>query len=99
MAELDALVGAQPLRESLWRLLIIALYRADRPADALTAYQRVKRHLADELGLDPGPDLASLEQQVLRHDPALRERPAGPVSVGPPRSMGGSLGWKLSTTM
>lgn len=48
-----------PFQESLWLLLITALYRAGRQADALAGYQRVRNQLADELGLDPGPQLFS----------------------------------------
>ena len=75
IGELEAAVAGDPFREGLWELLITALYRAGRQADALAAYQRVRATLADELGLDPGPQLRRLEQQVLTHDPALR----GPV--------------------
>ena len=67
-----------PFQEGLWELLIAALYRAGRQADALAAYQRVRSQLADELGLDPGPQLQQLEQQILVHD----------ASLGAPRSRG-----------
>jgi len=69
--ELETLVTAAPLRERGWLLLITALYRAGRQADALAAYRRVRDLLGDELGLEPGPDLQRLEQQVLAQDPAL----------------------------
>lgn len=64
-------VAVQPLRERLWTLLIVALYREGRQADALRAYQRVRSSLADELGIDPSPELQTLEHQVLAQDSAL----------------------------
>jgi len=69
--ELEALVGEHPLRERLWGQLILALYRAGRQGDALGAYQRARAVLADELGVDPGPELRKLEAAVLGQDPAL----------------------------
>ena len=59
IGELEALVVSYPLRERLWELLVTALYRAGRQADALATYQRVRTQLADELGLDPGPTSAA----------------------------------------
>ncbi len=77
IAELEAAVATAPYQERLWELLITALYRAGRQADALAAYQRVRVRLADDLGLDPGPRLRELERQVLEQDPLLRAAPAG----------------------
>jgi DNA-binding SARP family transcriptional activator len=71
VAELDTLVELHPLRERLWEHLMRALYRSGRQADALAAYQRARRLLADELGIDPSPKLQLLEEQILRQDPAL----------------------------
>jgi predicted ATPase/DNA-binding SARP family transcriptional activator len=81
IGELEAAVATYPYQEGLWELLITALYRGGRQADALAAYQRVRTRLADELGLDPGPQLKELERQILTQDPALavadRAAPAG----------------------
>jgi predicted ATPase/DNA-binding SARP family transcriptional activator len=66
--ELEGLVGEHPLRERLWRLLMLALYWGGRQADALAAYQRARAVLAGELGLEPGPELRELERAVLRHE-------------------------------
>jgi predicted ATPase/DNA-binding SARP family transcriptional activator len=82
VAELGSLVEEQPLREGLWAALITALYRAGRQADALAAYSRVRRLLADELGVDPGSRLQSLEQQVLQHSPDLES--SGPQTMASP---------------
>jgi peptide/nickel transport system substrate-binding protein len=74
--ELEALVTEHPLRERLRGLLMIALYRAGRQAEALNAYRDGRRELLDELGLEPAPELQDLERAILTHDPALRpERP------------------------
>lgn len=73
--ELQELVAEHPLREGLWGLLITALYRAGRQADALAAYRSVREQLVEELGLEPGRDLQHLEQQVLAQDPALDAPP------------------------
>jgi len=71
IGDLEAAVLAFPYHEALWQLLITALYRAGRQADALAAHQRVRAVLVDELGLEPGPGLRQLEQQILVHDAAL----------------------------
>ena len=66
--ELEGLAGEHPLRERLWRLLMLALYRSGRQADALAAYQRARAVLAGELGLEPGQELRELERAVLRQE-------------------------------
>jgi DNA-binding SARP family transcriptional activator len=74
VAELEALVAEQPLREERWRLLALALYRAHRQADALGALRRARQTFADELGINPGPALRALEADVLAQSPALVPR-------------------------
>ncbi|MBI4939998.1 MAG: winged helix-turn-helix domain-containing protein, partial [Actinobacteria bacterium] len=76
VAELEAVVVRHPLREALWTALVTALYRAGRQADALAAYGRVRRALVDELGIEPGPALRSVEQLVLRQSPTLDAGPS-----------------------
>jgi predicted ATPase/DNA-binding SARP family transcriptional activator len=70
-AELESLVVADPLVERWWALLMIAHYRQHRQADALRTFQRARTVLADELGLEPGPELRDLESRILQHDPSL----------------------------
>ncbi len=69
--ELEALVSEHPLRERLRGQLMTALYRADRQAEALRTYGEGRQVLADELGIDPGPELQQLEGWILRQDPRL----------------------------
>ena len=71
VAEGQAAVAREPLREQRWALLARALYQAGRQADALGTVQRARTVLAAELGLDPGPDLVAREQSILRQDPGL----------------------------
>ena len=71
IGELEAAVRSSPFQEDLWALLITAQYRAGRQADALASYQRVRRQLADELGLEPGRQLQDLEQRILTQDASL----------------------------
>jgi predicted ATPase/DNA-binding SARP family transcriptional activator len=73
--ELERLVEDHPYRETLWRQLMLALYRADRQADALAAYARARTILDEELGLEPGEELKRLEQAILRHEVPLAEAP------------------------
>jgi DNA-binding SARP family transcriptional activator/Tfp pilus assembly protein PilF len=69
--ELEKLVVEHPLREQFWGQLMLALYRCGRQGEALDAYQTARRHIADELGVDPGAELQALHQAILTTDPTL----------------------------
>jgi DNA-binding SARP family transcriptional activator len=76
IAGLSALAAEHPLREQLCRLLMLALYRSGRQAEALAAYRRTRSTLVRELGIEPGPELAALHDSILAADPSLGARPA-----------------------
>ncbi|HKY48960.1 MAG TPA: BTAD domain-containing putative transcriptional regulator, partial [Acidimicrobiia bacterium] len=79
---LDGLIASEPLREGPRRLLMLALYRGGRQAEALRAYRDFRRLLIDDIGVEPSHDLVLLEEQILLQDPALvgrRSSSATPV--------------------
>jgi DNA-binding SARP family transcriptional activator len=86
IGELAGLVTEHPLRERLRAQLMLALYRSGRQAEALDRYQEGRRVLTDELGLEPGETLKSLQKAILAHDAALDRAPAeqgpGPNATG-----------------
>jgi YVTN family beta-propeller protein len=71
VADLEAAVAAEPLRERRWAQLMLALYRSGRQADALRAFQRLRRTLVDELGLEPSAEMRAREAAVLAQDVSL----------------------------
>jgi DNA-binding SARP family transcriptional activator/tetratricopeptide (TPR) repeat protein len=72
--ELEALVGRHPLRERLWGLLMLALYRSGRQGDALRAAAQARRVLGRELGVEPGPGLRRIEADILAQAASLEPR-------------------------
>jgi len=80
LGELGVLVREHPLRERLRAQQMLALYRADRQADALEAYAEARQTLVDDLGIEPSEALQRLQQAILRHDPSL-ESPEGIAAV------------------
>ncbi|KHK98674.1 SARP family transcriptional regulator [Microbacterium mangrovi] len=92
IARLEPLLHRHPLREHAWELLALAYYRSGRQADALTSVSGIRRRLADELGIDPGPRLQALEGALLRQDAALLPTPpetrahAAAADLAPARS-------------
>jgi DNA-binding SARP family transcriptional activator len=76
ISALETLVAAHPFRERLLGLLMLALYRAGRQADALRCYSAARRRLVDELGIEPASELRQLEGRILAQDPSLDQKPA-----------------------
>ncbi|MGW6496668.1 BREX system ATP-binding domain-containing protein, partial [Nonomuraea angiospora] len=71
LGELEALTFEHPLRERLWALRALALYRSGRQGEALETLRTARRILAEELGIDPGEELRALERDILDQSPAL----------------------------
>lgn len=87
LPELTALVWDYPLRERLRGLLMVALYRDGRQAEALEVYRKTREVLVAEFGLEPSPDLQQLEQQILRQDPSLDRSRTAPAPAEPERTL------------
>ena len=90
IAELEALVQEQPVRERFRALLMLALYRSGRQVEALAAYRDARKHFDEELGLELGDELQRLERAILQHDPKLDApgETAAPGSQAPPMRSG-----------
>ncbi|MFE9483994.1 ATP-binding protein [Streptomyces spororaveus] len=107
LPEIETLVHEFPYDESLRAQQLRALRAAGRPAEALAAYERTRRTLADGLGTDPGPELAALHAELLRPQPRSRSqspqsRPADSAEVaedpgGPPEAPRGNLRPRLTS--
>jgi predicted ATPase/DNA-binding SARP family transcriptional activator len=93
LGELEALTAEFPLRERLWGLWMLALYRAGRQAEALAAYQRLRKALGEGLGLEPSSELQVLEEQILLHDPSLI--PVSPIPHNLPAQLTSFVGRSL----
>jgi DNA-binding SARP family transcriptional activator/DNA polymerase III delta prime subunit len=90
VANAEAAVAENPLRERPWAQLMLALYRSGRQADALRAYQRLSAHLREELGIEPSTELVLLEEAMVLQKPDLdwtapqKDEPAHPATTRPP---------------
>ena len=90
VGELESLIDEHPYREGLRAQLMLALYRSDRQADALQAYQDARRTLVEQLGIEPGERLRRLERAILAQDPALHVTVYRPGEATPPVTSRGS---------
>jgi DNA-binding SARP family transcriptional activator/ABC-type transport system substrate-binding protein len=94
LPELQTLVVKHPFRERFWGELMLALYRSGRQAEALAAFERARHLLAEELGVDPGPSLQRVHEDILRQAASLDRvapshvRPSRPVDLGSGETVG-----------
>jgi DNA-binding SARP family transcriptional activator len=86
VGEAEALTERHPLRERFWWQRMLALYRSGRQADALRAYRELRGILADQLGIEPSPELRALEARILRQEDDLRYRPASAPAAAAPQT-------------
>jgi DNA-binding SARP family transcriptional activator len=94
IGDLERLVLEHPYREGLWHRLMVALYRSGRQGEALAAFQRIRRILIEELGIEPSRRLTQLEDQILLHDPALDavlDASGDCYEIRPPAFLSGAL--------
>jgi DNA-binding SARP family transcriptional activator len=84
VGELDKLVTGHPLRERLWRSMMLALYRSGRQSEALSAYQKLRSTLVEEMGVDPSQALEQLQQAILNRSPELESSAPRSDPVGVP---------------
>jgi DNA-binding SARP family transcriptional activator/streptogramin lyase len=91
IAELDELVGQHPLRERLHARRMLALYGCGRQAEALEAYRHARELLVGEIGVEPGPELRSVQEAILRQDPALEPTAEPRAAVRQERRRAGAV--------
>lgn len=97
-AALEELTAEHPMRERFYDLLMLALYRGGRQAEALSVYDRARKRLVHELGVEPGPALRARLEAVLRHDPALDAPGDGPSSAVSAATEGTAFGGSQEET-
>ena len=87
LGEIDALIADHPLHEHLHAQRMLALYRSGRQAEALDAFREARQRLVDDVGIEPGSELTSLHEAMLRQDPALDvpAAPRRPAAAAAPR--------------
>ena len=98
VGELEGLVRENPYREQLTALLMTALYRSRRQAEALRAYGQLRERLGSELGIEPSADLRDLEEQILTGDPRLEPVPGRRTEGGTDPSLA-VRGYELRTSL
>ena len=97
--ELEELVASHPLRERPRELLMLALYRAGRQADALELFRRTRELFVSELGIEPSASLRELEQAMLRQDTALLETPRAKRAARMPPDAARPRRWRAPWTL
>ncbi len=90
IGRLEALIAEHPLNERFYAQRMLALYRSGRQSEALEAYRQARRSLTDGLGIEPGPELRRLQEQILAQDPAL-DAPAPSAELAPQLEGGSPL--------
>ncbi len=91
IGDLEHMVGAHPFRERFWAQLMLAYYRSGRQSDALAAFQRLRRSLGEDLGIEPSPELAQLEELILLQDASLAP-PVAPAQQNLPTPLTSFVG-------